>query len=135
MSVQLIRIGYNHDTGRKFGKLIVVLKKISARFRLQNWSAPARLGSAQNLHSSGSLEPKNSSSNSSLQYKCDKIDSDSENWAPLLLLHFKKWKIYLLIELDFVFNFHLLSNNSKRKIIFWKYLLFYYRMISVNCLT
>ena len=45
MIMQLIRIGYNHDTGRKFGNLIVVLKKISARFQLENWSAPAQLGS------------------------------------------------------------------------------------------
>ena len=36
-------------------------KKISARFQLENWSASAR-----NLHSSGSLELENSSSNSSL---------------------------------------------------------------------
>ena len=43
--MQLIRIGYNHDTGRKFGNLIVVLKKISAQFQLENWSAPAWLGS------------------------------------------------------------------------------------------
>ena len=35
-------------------------------FQLESWSAPARLGSARNLHSSGSLEPENSSSNSSL---------------------------------------------------------------------
>ena len=45
--MQLIRIGYNHDTGRKFGNLIVVLKKISARFQLENLSAPAWLGSAR----------------------------------------------------------------------------------------
>ena len=62
----LIRIGYNHDTGRKFGNLIVVLKKISARFQLENWTAPARLDSARNFHSSGSLEPEKTSSNSSL---------------------------------------------------------------------
>ena len=34
--MQLIKIGYNHDTGRKFGNLIVVLKKNSARFQLEN---------------------------------------------------------------------------------------------------
>ena len=34
--MQFIRIGYNHDTGRKFGILIVVLKKISAWFQLEN---------------------------------------------------------------------------------------------------
>ena len=66
MIMQLIRNGYNHDTGRKFGNLIVVLKKFSARFQLENWSVPARLGSARNIHSSGLLEPENSSSNPSL---------------------------------------------------------------------
>ena len=30
--MQLIRIGYNHDTGRKFGNLIAVLKKIQLGF-------------------------------------------------------------------------------------------------------
>ena len=49
------------------------LKKNSARFQLENWSAPARLGSARNLHSSGSLEPENSSSNSSNNQLCNKI--------------------------------------------------------------
>ena len=34
--MQLIRIGYNPDTGRKFGNLILILKKISARFQLNN---------------------------------------------------------------------------------------------------
>ena len=43
-----------------------ILSVLSARFQLENWSVPARLGSAPNLHSSGSLEPENSSSNSSL---------------------------------------------------------------------
>ena len=50
--------------------LIVVpnydLKFLSARFQLENWSAPARLDSARKFQSSGSLEPENSSSNSSL---------------------------------------------------------------------
>ena len=55
-----------NDNGRKFGNLIVGLKKVSARFQLENWSPPARLGSARNIHSSGSLEPENSSSNPSL---------------------------------------------------------------------
>ena len=32
--MQLIRIGCNNDIGRKFGHLIVVLKKNSARFQL-----------------------------------------------------------------------------------------------------
>ena len=45
-------------TGRKFGNLIVVVKKISARFQLENLSAPAWLGLARILHSSGSLEPE-----------------------------------------------------------------------------
>ena len=51
MSMQLIRIGYNHDTGRKFGNLSVGLKKISARFQLSfSWKievpqlSSARLG-------------------------------------------------------------------------------------------
>ena len=43
-----------------------ILYILSARFQLENWSAPAWLDSARNLHSSGSLEPENSSSNSSL---------------------------------------------------------------------
>ena len=47
--------------------LYIVLKKISARFQLENWSVPARLDSARNLHSSSSLEPENFSSNPSLQ--------------------------------------------------------------------
>ena len=34
--MQLNKIGYNHDTGMKFGNLIVVLKKNSARFQLEN---------------------------------------------------------------------------------------------------
>ena len=42
--MQLIKIGYNHDTGRKFGNLNVGLKKISAQFQLENDSAPVRLG-------------------------------------------------------------------------------------------
>ena len=52
----------------KIGNLIGVLKQNSARFQLKNWSVPAWLGSAWNFHSSGSLEPENSSSNSSLQF-------------------------------------------------------------------
>ena len=47
-------------------KEIVVLKKISAWFQLEYWSASARLDSARKFHSLGSLEPENSSSNSSL---------------------------------------------------------------------
>ena len=43
-----------------------ILSVLSARFQLENWSAPARLGSAWNLHSSAQLELENSSSNSSL---------------------------------------------------------------------
>ena len=39
---------------------------LSARFQLENQSAPARLGSARNLHSSAWLELENSSSGSSL---------------------------------------------------------------------
>ena len=46
--------------------MIVLLKKISARFQLENWGAPARARSSRNLLSSSSLEPENSSSNSSL---------------------------------------------------------------------
>ena len=42
-------------------------RKNPARFQLENQSAPARLGSARNLHSSGSLEPEKSSSNPSLR--------------------------------------------------------------------
>ena len=48
---------------------LIKVKKLlllSARFQLENWSAPARLGSTRNLHSSGLLEPENSSLNSSL---------------------------------------------------------------------
>ena len=41
---------------------------LSARFQLGNWSAPARLGSARNLHSSARLEPEKSSSGSSLVF-------------------------------------------------------------------
>ena len=67
--MQLIRIGYNPDTGRKFGNLIVVLL-ISAKKKFQlGFSSKIevlRLGLARNLHSSGSLKPENSSSNSSL---------------------------------------------------------------------
>ena len=52
----------------KIGKFYthIVMWVLSARFQLKNWSAPAWLSSAQNLHSSGSLELENSSSNSSL---------------------------------------------------------------------
>ena len=46
--------------------LTYILSVLSARFQLENWSAPARLGSARNLHSSAWLELENSSSNSSL---------------------------------------------------------------------
>ena len=48
--------------------LTYILSEMSARFQLENKSAPARLDSAPNLHSSGSLEPENSSSNSSLEF-------------------------------------------------------------------
>ena len=34
MIIQLIRIGYNHDTGRKFGNLIVVLNQGLRNFQL-----------------------------------------------------------------------------------------------------
>ena len=61
--MQLIKIGYNHDTGRKFGNLIVVLKKKFSSVSARKLKCP---GSARNLLSSGSLEPENSSSNSSL---------------------------------------------------------------------
>ena len=46
--------------------LTYILSELSARFQLENQSAPARLGSARNLPSSSSLEPENSSSKSSL---------------------------------------------------------------------
>ena len=54
MIIQLIRIGYNHDTGRKFGNLSVGLKKFQLGFsskievpqlgsaRLRNFIAQAR---------------------------------------------------------------------------------------------
>ena len=53
------------ELGAKLGNLIYILSVLSARFQLENWSAPARLDSARNLHSSGLLEPENYSSNSS----------------------------------------------------------------------
>ena len=68
MIIQFIRIGYNHDTGRKFGNLIVVFNQCLKKFQL-GFSSKIKvpqLGSARNLQSSGSLEPENSSSNSSL---------------------------------------------------------------------
>ena len=36
--------------------LTYILSVLSARFQLENWSAPARLGLARNFHSSSSLE-------------------------------------------------------------------------------
>ena len=44
----------------------LIMYILSARFQLENWSAPARLGSAWNLYSSARLELGNSSSGSSL---------------------------------------------------------------------
>ena len=66
--MQLIRIGYNHDTIKKLGNLIVVLNESLKKFQLGFSSEieVPQLGSARNLHSLGSLEPENSSSNSSL---------------------------------------------------------------------
>ena len=46
-----------------------IMLELSARFQLENQCAPARLGLAQNLHSSGSLKLENSSSNSSLEIR------------------------------------------------------------------
>ena len=71
--MQLIRIGYNHDTDRKFGNLIVVLNQGLKNFssvsaRKLKCPSSAWLGSARNLHSLGSLEPENSSLNSSLLF-------------------------------------------------------------------
>ena len=59
----MIRIGYNHDTDRKFGNLIVVLKKNFSSVSARKLKRPS---SARKFHSLGSLEPENSSSNSSL---------------------------------------------------------------------
>ena len=68
--MQLIRIGNDCDTVKKFGNLIVVLnqclKKCQLGFSLK--IEVPQLGSAQKLHSSGSLEPENFSSNSSLVF-------------------------------------------------------------------
>ena len=54
--------------------LTYILSELSARFQLENYSAPAWLGLAWNFHSSGSLEPKNSSSYSSLANSKDSLE-------------------------------------------------------------
>ena len=64
--MQLIRIGYNHDTGKKLGNLIVVHNQGLKKFQL---GFSSEIEVPRNLHSSGSLEPGNSSSNSSLLFR------------------------------------------------------------------
>ena len=64
--MQLIRIGYNHDTGRNLEIWLYFLKKFQLGFS-SKIEVP-QLGLAWNLHSSGSLELENSSLNSSLDY-------------------------------------------------------------------
>ena len=56
----MVRNGYNHDTGRKFGNVIVVLNQGFKNFQLSFSSIieVPQLSSAWNLHSSGSLEPE-----------------------------------------------------------------------------
>ena len=58
--IQMVRNGYNHDTGRKFGNVIVVLNQGFKNFQLSFSSIieVPQLSSAWNLHSSGSLEPE-----------------------------------------------------------------------------
>ena len=69
MIKQLIRIGYNYDTGRKFGNLIVIPNQCLQKFQLSFSSKieVPQLGSPQNLHSLCSLDPENSSSKSYLR--------------------------------------------------------------------
>ena len=63
--MQLIRIGYNHDTGRNLEIWLYFLKKFQLGFS-SKIEVP-RLGSTFNLHSSALFEPENSSSNSFLE--------------------------------------------------------------------
>ena len=78
--------------------MIVVLRKISARFQLENWSAPARLGSARNLHSSGSLEPENSSSNSSLLFNTSFMEATRPGSSALSAVWFYMVNFLLRLE-------------------------------------
>ena len=67
-----------------------ILLVLLARFQLENWSAPARLDLAWNFHSSGLLEPENSSSNSSLVVKSQLTATCSQNPKNVLT----NWKFY-----------------------------------------
>ena len=60
--MKLIRIGYHHDTGKKFGNLIVVLNQCLKNFQL-GFSSKIEV---PQLCLEPSLEPENFSSNSSL---------------------------------------------------------------------
>ena len=63
--MQLIRIGYNHDRNLKIWKFDCrALKKFQLGFSSK--IKGLQLGSARNIHSSGSLELENSGSDSSL---------------------------------------------------------------------
>ena len=58
-------------------KSVKLIKLVLKKFQLENLSAPARLSSARNLHSSGSLQLENSSSNSSLDWIGDVMFKES----------------------------------------------------------
>ena len=83
--------------------LAYILSVLSARFQLKNWSAPAWLSSAQNLHSSGSLEPENSSWNSSL------------------VVCYEKWGVILhVLQQGYLTRpYHLIIGHDRYLLLYW----------------
>ena len=90
--MQWIRIGYNHDTSRNLEIWLYFLKKFqlgfSSKIKVPQLGS-TRLDSARKFHSSGSLEPENSSSNSSLENKKRKPSKIQENIrnGPIKIYH------------------------------------------------
>ena len=66
-SMKLIQIMLQMQNWKIWKICYLMMHILSARFQLENWSAPAWLGLARNLHSSAQLELENSSSGSSLR--------------------------------------------------------------------
>ena len=100
MIIQLIRIGYNHDTGRKFGNLIVVLNQCLRKFSLvsaRNLSALARLGlepSQLGLARAGKFQLKLISSRQILRHISN---MNFQSWVVLDSLKFPKVSCYFFL--------------------------------------
>ena len=99
-----------------------MLKIISAWCQLENWSAPAQLGSARNLHSSGSLELENSSSNSSLNYPfCSTWKILGTLFQDRIALFSAVFGVFLSLFFQIDYNNHAATMQKKIKwLLLWK---------------